>query len=45
MGRSDIPFAEMLKLDYAYVLNWTIGDDAKLLVSTVSAIAHGRGAY
>lgn len=45
LGRSDIPFRDMLKLDYTYVTNWTIGDDAKLLLRTISAIAQGRGAY
>lgn len=44
-GRSDIPFRDMLKLDYAYVTNWSIGDDIKLLVRTVNAMFHGRGAY
>jgi lipopolysaccharide/colanic/teichoic acid biosynthesis glycosyltransferase len=45
LGRSDIPFEDMLKLDYTYVTNWSVADDTKLLVRTVSAIAHGRGAY
>lgn len=45
LGRSDIPFEEMLKLDYMYVTNWTIGDDIKLLIRTLGAISHGRGAY
>ena len=45
MGRSDIPFEKMLKLDYAYVVNWSFGEDMKLLVRTASAITHRRGAY
>jgi exopolysaccharide biosynthesis polyprenyl glycosylphosphotransferase len=45
LGRSDIPFEDMLKLDYTYVTNWSVADDTKLLVRTVSAIAQGRGAY
>ncbi len=45
LGRSEIPFEEMLKLDYTYVTNWTIGDDIKLLIRTLGAISHGRGAY
>jgi lipopolysaccharide/colanic/teichoic acid biosynthesis glycosyltransferase len=44
-GRSDIPFGDMLKLDYTYVTNWSVGADAKLLARTVGAIARGRGAY
>ena len=45
LGRSAIPFDDMLKLDYTYVTNWSIGDDVKLLVRTLGAITHGRGAY
>ena len=45
LGRSDIPFHDMLKLDYAYVTNWSLGDDMRLLMRTLGAIAHGRGAY
>jgi exopolysaccharide biosynthesis polyprenyl glycosylphosphotransferase len=44
-GRSDIPFSEMLRLDYSYVLNWSLGGDLKLLVQTVDAVLRGRGAY
>jgi lipopolysaccharide/colanic/teichoic acid biosynthesis glycosyltransferase len=45
LGRSDIPFEDMLKLDYTYVTNCSIADDVKLLVRTLSAVIHGRGAY
>jgi lipopolysaccharide/colanic/teichoic acid biosynthesis glycosyltransferase len=45
LGRSDIPFNEMLKLDYSYVLNWSAVDDLKLLFQTVGAVIRGRGAY
>lgn len=44
-GRSDIPFTEMLRLDYSYVLNWSLGSDLKLLIQTVDAVFRGRGAY
>ena len=44
-GRSDIPFKEMLRLDYSYVLNWSLTSDVKLLVETVDAVFRGRGAY
>ena len=27
LGRSDIPFEDMLKLDYNYVLNWSLVED------------------
>ncbi len=45
LGRSAIPFEDMLKLDYTYVTNWSFGDDVKLLFRTLGAIAQGRGAY
>ena len=45
LGRSDIPFEKMIKLDYAYVVSWSIGEDLRLLVRTASAMMHGRGAY
>jgi len=45
LGRSDIPFQKMVKLDYSYVTNWSLGDDLKILLRTVSAITDGRGAY
>ncbi len=44
-GRSDIPFHDMLRLDYSYVLNWSLSSDIKLLVQTVDAVFRGRGAY
>lgn len=44
-GRSDIPFHDMLRLDYSYVLNWSLSRDAKLLVQTLDAVVRGRGAY
>jgi lipopolysaccharide/colanic/teichoic acid biosynthesis glycosyltransferase len=44
-GRSDIPFEDMIKLDYMYVASWTMREDLRLLVRTVGAVLHGRGAY
>jgi lipopolysaccharide/colanic/teichoic acid biosynthesis glycosyltransferase len=44
-GRSDIPFRDMLRLDYSYVLNWSLSADLKLMVQTVDAVLRGRGAY
>jgi exopolysaccharide biosynthesis polyprenyl glycosylphosphotransferase len=44
-GRSEIPFDEMVTLDYLYVTNWSLWGDAKLLMRTVSAVLRGRGAY
>jgi exopolysaccharide biosynthesis polyprenyl glycosylphosphotransferase len=44
-GRSDIPFQEMVTLDYLYVTNWSLWGDVKLLMRTASAVLRGRGAY
>jgi exopolysaccharide biosynthesis polyprenyl glycosylphosphotransferase len=44
-GRSDIPFDEMVSLDYLYVTNWSLWGDVKLLIRTVSVVLRGRGAY
>jgi len=45
MGRSDIPFDEMVKLDYFYVTGWSLGWDIRLLLETVPAVLGRRGAY
>ena len=45
LGRSDIPFEDMLKLDYSYVMNWSLTEDLRLLVHTIGAVIRPRGAY
>jgi exopolysaccharide biosynthesis polyprenyl glycosylphosphotransferase len=45
LGRSDIPFAEMITLDYLYVTNWSLWGDIKLLARTVPLVLQRRGAY
>jgi exopolysaccharide biosynthesis polyprenyl glycosylphosphotransferase len=37
-GRSEIPFSEMLVLDYLYVTNWTLWGDIKLVARTIPAL-------
>ena len=44
-GRSEIPFEEMINLDYLYVTNWSLWGDVKLMLRTVNAIVRGHGAY
>ena len=44
-GRSDIPFEEMVNLDYLYVTNWSLWGDIKLLIRTLPIVTRGRGAY
>jgi exopolysaccharide biosynthesis polyprenyl glycosylphosphotransferase len=45
LGRSDIPFDEMVRLDYMYVTGWSLSWDIKLLLQTVPAVVQKRGAY
>ena len=45
LGRSDIPFSEMITLDYLYVTNWSLWGDVKLLARTLPAVLRARGAY
>jgi exopolysaccharide biosynthesis polyprenyl glycosylphosphotransferase len=45
LGRSEIPFEEMVKLDYLYVTGWTLGSDLKLLARTIPVLFSVRGAY
>ena len=44
-GRSEIPFDEMVSLDYLYATNWSLWGDVKLLMRTVSAVLRANGAY
>ena len=44
-GRNDVPFDEMVKLDYMYVTGWSLSWDIKLLLETIPAVLGRRGAY
>jgi exopolysaccharide biosynthesis polyprenyl glycosylphosphotransferase len=44
LGRTAIPFEEMVKLDYLYAANWSLWYDVRLLIRTLPAIISGRGA-
>ncbi len=41
-GRDDIPFEEMVRLDYLYVTGWSIGGDLRLLLRTIPIVARRR---
>ena len=45
LGRNDIPFDEMTKLDYLYVTNWSVWWDLKILCQTIPGVLGKRGAY
>jgi lipopolysaccharide/colanic/teichoic acid biosynthesis glycosyltransferase len=44
-GRSDIPFEQVVNVDYLYVTNWSLWGDVKLVMRTVSTVFRGNGAY
>ena len=43
-GRNSINFQQWMELDLAYIDNWTLGLDFKILLKTVPAVLGGRGA-
>jgi len=45
LGRNEIPFEEMVKLDYLYVTNWSLWWDLKILCQTIPVVLGRRGAY
>jgi exopolysaccharide biosynthesis polyprenyl glycosylphosphotransferase len=44
-GGSDIPFEEMIKLDYRYVAGWSLKTDLDTLARTIPALVRERQAY
>jgi lipopolysaccharide/colanic/teichoic acid biosynthesis glycosyltransferase len=44
LGRSEIPFGEMVQLDYIYVTSWSLGYDIRLLFHTLPLLARGERA-
>ena len=44
-GRSDLSWAESVRLDLYYVENWSPSLDLSLVARTVAAVVRGRGAY
>jgi exopolysaccharide biosynthesis polyprenyl glycosylphosphotransferase len=45
LGRSDIPFDEMTKLDYVYVTNWSLREDIRLVLLTIPSLLRTRKAF
>jgi lipopolysaccharide/colanic/teichoic acid biosynthesis glycosyltransferase len=41
LGRSAIPFEEMVRLDYLYVTNWSLWRDCLLLLRTLPVVVRG----
>jgi exopolysaccharide biosynthesis polyprenyl glycosylphosphotransferase len=45
VGRSDIPFEEMVRLDYRYVTGWSLVTDVKLVLRTIPTLFRERHVY
>jgi exopolysaccharide biosynthesis polyprenyl glycosylphosphotransferase len=46
LGRSDIPFDEMLRLDYVYVTGWSLWSDVRIILRTFPILlGRSGGAY
>jgi exopolysaccharide biosynthesis polyprenyl glycosylphosphotransferase len=44
LGRTSIPFEEMVKLDYLYVTNWSLWGDVRLILRTLPVVLRRSGA-
>jgi len=44
-GRSEIMYNERVKLDYLYILNWSIWIDIVIIIKTFQTIVSAKGAY
>jgi exopolysaccharide biosynthesis polyprenyl glycosylphosphotransferase len=42
VGRSSIPFEEMVRLDYLYVTNWSLARDVRILLRTIPSVLRGE---
>jgi exopolysaccharide biosynthesis polyprenyl glycosylphosphotransferase len=44
-GRSDLAFEDMVRLDLAYIQNWSLALDVKIIFDTPMLVLRGVGAY
>jgi len=45
LGRSDLTYEEMVKLDLAYIQNWSLWVDVQLMLKTLPVLLLRKGAY
>jgi exopolysaccharide biosynthesis polyprenyl glycosylphosphotransferase len=43
LGAARVPLAEMVKIDYLYIANWSPWADVKIIIETIGYLARGRG--
>lgn len=41
LGRDDIPFEEMVRLDYVYVTSWSLWGDCRIILRTLPVVVRG----
>ena len=44
-GRSGLSFDDLVRLDFAYLENWSVWLDITIILKTIPAVISGRGAY
>ena len=44
-GRADLPLDERVKLELAYIQNYSLWTDIRILIETIPAVLSGKGAY
>ncbi len=44
-GRAGLSFDDLVRLDFAYVENWSVWLDLTIILKTIPAVVSGRGAY
>lgn len=44
-GRSDLSYDERVRIDMYYIRNYSIWLDVMIIIKTIPAVLHGRGAY
>ncbi len=44
-GRSEIEYKRRVRLDYLYVMNWSLWLDIIIVIRTIKAVLSGKGAY
>jgi exopolysaccharide biosynthesis polyprenyl glycosylphosphotransferase len=44
-GRSGLSFDDLVRLDFAYLENWSVWLDITIIAKTIPAVLSGRGAY
>ena len=44
-GRNEIDFEQWMKLDLAYIDNWSLWRDVRIVAQTIPAVLKARGAH